>query len=99
MARDLEDDTYYVSEGEKIPIKWTAPEVVTSHCLIATFITLSTQALQYKKYSMASDVWGFAVLMYEIWSMGHKPFEGFSNAQVPGTHACAHTHTHTHTHS
>ena len=28
MARDLEDDNYYVSQGKgKIPVKWTAPEV------------------------------------------------------------------------
>ena len=27
MARDVSDDTYYVSTGGKIPVKWTAPEV------------------------------------------------------------------------
>ena len=27
MARDVSDDTYYVSSGGKIPVKWTAPEV------------------------------------------------------------------------
>ena len=27
MSRDLLDDEYYVSHGEKIPVKWTAPEV------------------------------------------------------------------------
>ena len=40
------------------------------------------QALHYKKYSTASDVWSFGCLMYEIWSLGHKPFEGYTNAQV-----------------
>lgn len=28
LARDLEDDDYYVSHGGKIPVKWTAPEVI-----------------------------------------------------------------------
>ena len=28
MARDLMDDTYYKSRGGKIPVKWTAPEVI-----------------------------------------------------------------------
>ena len=28
MARDLEDENYYVSHGGKIPVKWTAPEVL-----------------------------------------------------------------------
>ena len=27
MSRDLEEGTYYVSHGGKIPVKWTAPEV------------------------------------------------------------------------
>ena len=27
MSRDLEDETYYVAHGGKIPVKWTAPEV------------------------------------------------------------------------
>ena len=28
MARDLMDEQYYISQGGKIPIKWTAPEVI-----------------------------------------------------------------------
>ena len=28
MSRDLSDSDYYVSQGGKIPIKWTAPEVI-----------------------------------------------------------------------
>jgi ephrin-B len=39
-------------------------------------------ALHYKKYSTASDVWSFGCVMYEIWSLGHKPFEGYTNVQV-----------------
>ncbi len=27
MSRDLSNENYYVSHGERIPIKWTAPEV------------------------------------------------------------------------
>ena len=27
MSRDLADETYYISSGGKIPVKWTAPEV------------------------------------------------------------------------
>ena len=40
------------------------------------------QALHYKKYSTASDVWSFGAVMYEIWSLGHKPFEGYTNLEV-----------------
>ena len=41
-----------------------------------------TQSLHFKKYSTASDVWSFGMVMYEIWSLGHKPLEGYTNVQV-----------------
>lgn len=28
MSRDLEDNNYYITHGGKIPVKWTAPEVI-----------------------------------------------------------------------
>ena len=40
------------------------------------------EAVLYKKYSTASDVWSYGCLLYEIWSVGHKPFEGRTNAEV-----------------
>ena len=44
-----------------------------------------------KKYSTASDVWSFGCLMYEIWSLGHKPFEGYTNPEVPPNPQCTRT--------
>ncbi len=65
MSRRLADQNYYIAQGGKIPVKWTAPE-----------------ALYYKKYSTASDVWSYGCVMYEIWSVGMKPFEDESNQAV-----------------
>ncbi len=45
-----------------------------------TFIVI--QALYYKKYSTASDVWSYGALMYEIWSVGRKPYEKYDNETV-----------------
>ena len=40
------------------------------------------EALHYKKYSTASDVWSFGMVMYEIWSLGLKPFYNLTNVEV-----------------
>jgi tRNA A-37 threonylcarbamoyl transferase component Bud32 len=40
------------------------------------------ETLNYKKYSAATDIWSFGCLMYEIWGLGHKPFEGHTNMEA-----------------
>ena len=40
------------------------------------------EALSYKKYSTASDVWSFGIVLYEIWALGIKPYHNMINAEV-----------------
>ena len=69
-----------LSSGQ--PLRYICYRVSNTHTHTHTHISALSQALHYKKYSTASDVWSFGCLMYEIWSLGHKPFEGYTNPQV-----------------
>ena len=44
------------------------------------------EAILYRKYGTKSDVWSYGMVMYEIWSLGHKPFEEFTIEELCITH-------------
>ena len=44
------------------------------------------EALHYRRFSSASDVWSYAMVMFEIWSLGCKPFEGKTIREVRKLH-------------
>lgn len=60
-----------LSQGGKIPIRWTAPE-----------------AIAYRKFTSASDVWSYGIVMWEVMSYGERPYWEMSNQDVSLTRHC-----------
>ena len=51
--------------------------------LLCNFIfVFCFQALMYKTYTTASDVWSYGILLYEMWSLVHAPYEELDNSEV-----------------
>ena len=40
MARDVTDDNYYMASKGKIPVKWTAPEVIFLSTTITSLVKI-----------------------------------------------------------
>ncbi|KJH45144.1 SH2 domain protein [Dictyocaulus viviparus] len=56
---------YTIRTARKLPIKWLAPETIT------TFT-----------FSLKTDVFSYGVMVFEIFTGGKEPWDGFSNAEV-----------------
>ncbi len=40
------------------------------------------EAIQYRKFTSASDVWSYAIVMWEVMSYGERPYWDMSNQDV-----------------
>ena len=50
--------------------------------MLLSVVFYSLKAINFRKYSTASDVWSFGVLVYEVWSLGHTPFRSKTPDEV-----------------
>lgn len=55
---------------------------MTIMALIPCLLLSYSQAIYFRKYTTQSDVWSFGAVLYEIWSVGYKPFEQYTNQEV-----------------
>jgi len=52
------------------------------------------EAIFYRKYSSASDVWSYGCLLYEMWTMGVRPYEGIATNKVRRLKIGSHVYLH-----
>ena len=67
LSKVVEDSSYYQC---------------TSKCKLNPIKWMSPESLNFRKFTKQSDVWSFAVLVWEILSYGTKPFENIQNNAV-----------------
>ena len=62
MARDVSDDTYYMSTGGKIPVVWTAPEVSVVNIVLKDYQYMDYISLPYRILGIMG-FWAFLFLI------------------------------------
>lgn len=46
------------------------------------------EAIAYRKFSSASDVWSYGIVMWEVLAYGERPYWNMTNRDVSGREAC-----------
>lgn len=54
----------------------------------------ATEAIQYRKFTSASDVWSYGIVMWEVMSYGERPYWDMSNQDVSSVSLHHNTHAH-----
>ena len=74
MSRDLFGNNYYITTGGKVPVKWTAPEVIENHeiSILCTqfnnFRHFTSGSIQFSVMCGVMDVY---YMRYGVWDTNH----------------------------
>ena len=43
---------------------------------------MAPESIMYGKFTMATDVWSFGIVMWEVFTYGQQPYVGLTNEEV-----------------
>jgi hypothetical protein len=86
MSRLTQDCYEPTNSDSQIPLRWTAIEVLKLITLDFSIMKFSfiycKKVLNGESFTSKSDVWSFAVTVWEIFEYGVQPYIGMSNIEV-----------------
>ena len=77
------DTFYFVLRflSENVCLLGSHNERCLTHLVFFCFFFLP-QVIDYRKFTLASDIWSFGIVLFEIWSLARKPYFPWNNEMV-----------------
>ena len=79
-AVGTESDYYRASKGGRWPVKWSVYLSFTSLLIFKS--RYAPESVNYGTFSSKSDVWGFGITLWEMWSWGAPPYGSTPGSEV-----------------
>lgn len=70
IGHDLYRNDYFDNGNQLLPIRWMAPELLTSNSAVGP------------DFSWHSDVWSFGVFCWEVFTFATQPYDNLTDLQV-----------------